>query len=81
MPSSLWPDSATRKMYGQAGLKEQIKKQKETFSRELRKKDFMNQKEVELLRNKVKAYESLKWYKKLWLAILELFGKKREIID
>lgn len=80
MPSSLWPDSKTRKMYGQAGLKQTIKNQRETFTSELKRKDLLTKEQVEELRNKAKAYESLKWYRKLWLAILELFGKKKEIL-
>ena len=80
MPSSLWPDSKTRKMFGQAGLKQQIANQRVTFSSRIVQQELLKKHELDALKAKVKAYESLKWYKKLWLAIREWFGYKQEIL-
>lgn len=83
MPSNLWPNSATRKMYGQAGkaLDHQQKSFSETLSRHMRDQKVMTQKEIEAIKAKVAAYQSLPWYKKLWLALKELFGHKTEILQ
>ena len=35
---------------------------------------------IESILAKVSAFESLPWYSKLWLAILEAFGKRKPII-
>jgi hypothetical protein len=67
-------------MYGQAGLKETIRRQKKAFHENLKMQHLVNQKQVESLRDKVKAYESLQWYQKLWLAVRELFGYKKAIL-
>lgn len=78
MSKTIYPNSATRKMYGQVGRKAaaQAKRYNEIFEREKTK----NAKEVSLLKHKVQRYEKLPWYKKLWLAIKQLFGKNEPII-
>jgi len=81
MSSSLWPDSKTRKMYGQAGLKQQIANQRVTFTSRLAQQELLKKHELEALKQRVKEYENLKWYKKLWLAIREWFGYKQPIIS
>lgn len=63
MPSSLWPDSATRKMYGQAGRKAaaQAKRYNEMLGRE----QAEHAKKIAALKGKVTEYQKLPWLKRL----------------
>ena len=36
---------------------------------------------IDDLEAKVKAFESLPWYTKIWRAFMELFGKKKAILE
>jgi len=80
MPSNLWPNSATRKMYGKKGFEQQIRNQKESFTSKIKHQSNVYRSAMDEMIARVRGYESLKWYKKLWLAILELFGYKISIL-
>ena len=78
MGNFIYPVSATRKMYGQAGRKAaaQAKRYNEMLSRERNNFDD----KISSLKSKVTDYQKLPWYKKLWLAIREFFGHSEPII-
>jgi len=74
MSSFLYPDSVTRKMYGQAGKR--LALQQRRMRSILNQQEIDKQKQINALKNELEFQKNLSWYKKLWILILELFKNK-----
>lgn len=78
MSSFMYPNSATRKMYGQVG--QSLARISKNHKTDMETIDRVTKGTIGELRNAVMAYENLGWWKRLWLLVLEIFGKRKPIL-
>ena len=82
MGNTIYPDSQTRKMFGQAGAKAaaQARRFNHLLQAERTKLIQDQYKATQAMKDKISAFQKLPWYRKLWILIMELFGRKIEIL-
>lgn len=78
MSNFIYPDSQTRKMYGAAGRR--LAEAAKLHAGRIQMMENVNNAKIDKLRGAVIAFESLGWWRRLWLLIREAFGKRHHIL-
>ncbi len=61
-------------------LSKELDAARQVFQEEFAHQSRISKNYIDAIIAKVKAFEALPWHKKLWLAILEAFGKRKQIL-